>query len=496
MRITSYILLLLAFATGVAASFGVAAVFFWKKPAPKQVAVAKPTIQVIVAKNDIPAGTRMHASLVRYLAAPIDEVPEQAIVNFRNLDNMKARLNIVQGCPICPEMLQPATAAKEQSDVFVPPGYRVVPIRIEKSRGESALTAGSQTNIVVVPRRRSGDLIEKHNAVLRLDSAEQRKVLMENVTVHSVQTTLTPSEDKGFQTRIEEVSLLLTQPDFDKLLAACHEGTLRLTPVSKSPDIVVAELGAEDVGIEIVKQEPEQKPEEKEAVAELQEAAAEPKTGTLLAVEEERPVVPNNLVAKDVDSAVSTKTTTLPNPENLVDTRTRTTSQDMAQAPEPLKHLFVEANAPTASAHRISSSTESAVGFVSESSGANSNGNATGSTHYRVNTSEPNGVSFVAPRSGPAAIGTGVTGTGTTGTPTNTRSSETGTWGDSPARSFRTAWQADTDGFSDRGVQQEYPQEWSREVHRAPGIDVIRPPRSVPQRSSYNPFNMRTGNSQ
>ncbi|MDR3109857.1 MAG: Flp pilus assembly protein CpaB [Planctomycetaceae bacterium] len=236
MRFRSYFILCLAFATGVACSFFVAATFFWAKPESAVNKIDKrPRTEIIISKCEIPAGTLIDANLIRYQSVVIDEVPEKTLTNFNSVSGRKAVYNIPEGCPICEEMITDPLVSDSDSKLFVPPGYRAVPIRIAKVNGKStSFVPGELTDIAVVPRQPSGSLAEKRNNVLGINSSSKREVLFENVTVFSTRALTTESADgRSSDTQLDEITVLLTQSQLDTLERQSQLGTLRLSPVVK-----------------------------------------------------------------------------------------------------------------------------------------------------------------------------------------------------------------------------------------------------------------------
>lgn len=238
MRIQSYLLLLLAFACGIAGSFLVAATFFWAKPNASKKVDNRPRTEVIVAKHDIQVGSRLDASMIRYQSAVIDEVPDRAIFNFGALNGKKTIYTIPEGCPICEEMLADFQTQETESKAFIPPGYRVVPIQVEKVHGSAAsFVPGSQADITVIPHQRSGSLIEKKNAVLGITPAESREVVFEKVSVFSVRSIVADaSQNASGVAQVEEVTVLLTPAQLETLTRQSRQGMLRLSPVVDQPE--------------------------------------------------------------------------------------------------------------------------------------------------------------------------------------------------------------------------------------------------------------------
>jgi hypothetical protein len=179
------------------------------------------------------------ASHIRYQSAVIEEVPERTLTNFNSVSGRKAIYSIPEGCPICEEMIADSLVKESDSKLFVPPGYRVVPIRIAKTNGKpTSFVPGELTDIAIVPRQPSGSLAEKRNTVLGITPSSKREVLFEKVTVFSTRALVAESADgRSSDAQLDEVSVLLTQSQLDTLVRQSQLGTLRLSPVVKEIDI-------------------------------------------------------------------------------------------------------------------------------------------------------------------------------------------------------------------------------------------------------------------
>ncbi|MGL4943117.1 MAG: hypothetical protein ACRC46_07995 [Thermoguttaceae bacterium] len=229
MRLTSYLLLLVSFACGIAGSFLIAYTFFWKK-----VVVAAPTqmIPIIVAKDDIPVGAEIAAAHVTFEHVAVDDVPDGAVARFSDVLYGRTLYPISRGYPICRDMIVPRRKSTDSKATgFVPIGFRVVPVEVTQPPGSTTLEVNERVNLMV-DRSDSTSRFE----LMRQETLGGRatiKPVLDGVLVHEV------SEVAASDTlQHHVVSLLLTNEQYEMLLSASQEGKLRIAiaapPVANS----------------------------------------------------------------------------------------------------------------------------------------------------------------------------------------------------------------------------------------------------------------------
>lgn len=227
MRLTSYILLLVSFACGIAGSFLVAYAFFWKKPA---FVDAKQTIPIIVAKSDIPVGCEIAASHVAFEHVAVDEVPDEAVSRFSDVLYSRALYPISRGYPICRDMLAPRRQQNETEQAkFVPIGFRVVPIEVTQPHTSESLEASERADLMVDHSDNISRFTMMRNETLGEHAVMKR--ILEGVLIHSV-TDVAMNNDSM---KHHVVSLLLTNEQYETLVAASQEGKLRIAVASPAP---------------------------------------------------------------------------------------------------------------------------------------------------------------------------------------------------------------------------------------------------------------------
>lgn len=244
MRVRSWLLLLVAFATGITSAFVVAYYTFDAKPV--QVVDKGPTVKILVAKNEIGTGAEIAAQDVMFQDVPIPELPSAALTNFSQVYRRRPAFPIPAGCPLCEDLLIPRDRDESQEVKYLPAGSRIVSLELERvqlgeSVGELAipisnfLAVGDRIDIRVVPHEGpKGEFIERKAQVLKAFSSQteaekEGKLILTNIEIHQL---LSRNPETGGGKQIQKLSLLLENTQADKLTAAARKGRLRVIPHS------------------------------------------------------------------------------------------------------------------------------------------------------------------------------------------------------------------------------------------------------------------------
>ena len=283
MRAGGLLLLLVAFATGIAGAFVVAYFTFDAKP----VAVVDkgPMVKILVAKTPIAVGEEIVAEAVFFQDVPVSELPEGAMTSFFQTQRRRPAYPISPGCPICEDLLMPKTADSEETATYIPVGAQIVVLEVEHVRlsrdsGDArlpitqVLSTEDSIDIRVVARQDlKGELVERKNDILRIHAPEKTgqkeeigELILENVPIHDIRSSGQAIEGRQYQT----VSLLLKNDQVDKLHQAVRDGRLRIAlhtePKSEPmPENLQAVMEAEPV-IElepVIESQAETQPESK-----------------------------------------------------------------------------------------------------------------------------------------------------------------------------------------------------------------------------------------
>jgi pilus assembly protein CpaB len=174
---------------------------------------------VVVAKVDIPVGTKIIPEQLVVAQFPKDVTPEGAFPTAENLVGRVVVTRISAREPVTDGRLAPEGTAGGLSSV-IPEGYRAMTVRVDEVVGVSGfILPGTLVDIVVVtdPPKRSG-LEEKIS-----------KIVLQNIKVlASGQNIDRPQNERETEARVTSVTLQVTPEQAEKLALAQSEGRLQL----------------------------------------------------------------------------------------------------------------------------------------------------------------------------------------------------------------------------------------------------------------------------
>ena len=178
------------------------------------------TNDVVVAKVEIPVGSRIIAEQLTVAQFPTDVTPEGAISTID--DKLVGRVvvtSISPRDPITESKLAPIGAAGGLSSV-IPDGYRAMTVKVDDVVGVSGfILPGTLVDIVVVitPPKGSGN------------EEMISKIVLQNIKVlASGQNIDKPKNDREVERSIRAVTLQVTPEQAEKLALASSEGKLQL----------------------------------------------------------------------------------------------------------------------------------------------------------------------------------------------------------------------------------------------------------------------------
>jgi pilus assembly protein CpaB len=203
-------------------------------------AVALETTPIYVAKHNLNLGDPIDASMLSLQEWPKDKVPRGAISNLEDLEGRRPRTAIIEGEPILDaKLLAPGQIADPIRSIA--PGMRLKTISVDAEKSAAGLLGpGDRVDV---------ELFVKADAKNNIMQA-QTKVILQNIRVFAVDSTVQRSPDGGEEKTIAKtVSLMLTPDQATKLTLAENMGVISLIP--RNPDDeTVAEGGtyrAEDL---------------------------------------------------------------------------------------------------------------------------------------------------------------------------------------------------------------------------------------------------------
>lgn len=229
MRPKSLLLLTLALGCGLVASIGISQVLDRKSksgPAPK-------TEAIYIAKVDINLGDALTEELLNLEEWPADKVPSGVIRTFDELAGRRPRTKIYKGEPILEAKLI-AADARDHPAQQVPPGYRIVSVRVSvETGGAGLLRPGDRVDVQLFTKRDP-----------RRGIAEtQTRTILKEIRVFAVDQDFRASEqDEASPART--ISLVVTPDQGDKLMLATRLGDINLTIRNPDDTLNVESAGA------------------------------------------------------------------------------------------------------------------------------------------------------------------------------------------------------------------------------------------------------------
>jgi len=178
------------------------------------------TNDVVVAKVNIPVGSRIIAEQLVVAQFPADVTPEGAIAKIdQNLVDRVAVTAISPREPVTESKLAPVGSLGGLSSV-IPDGYRAMTVKVDDVVGVSGfIMPGTLVDIVVVIQPPKGSANEEMIS----------KIVLQNIKVlASGQNIDKPKNDREVERSVRAVTLQVTPEQTEKLALASSEGKLQL----------------------------------------------------------------------------------------------------------------------------------------------------------------------------------------------------------------------------------------------------------------------------
>ena len=178
------------------------------------------TNDVVVAKVEIPVGSRIIAEQLTVAQFPADVTPEGAISAIdENLVGRVVVVGISPRDPVTETKLAPVGSLGGLSSV-IPEGYRAMTVKVDDVVGVSGfIMPGTLVDIVVVIQPPKGSANEEMIS----------KIVLQNIKVlASGQNIDKPKNDREVERSVRAVTLQVTPEQAEKLALAGSEGKLQL----------------------------------------------------------------------------------------------------------------------------------------------------------------------------------------------------------------------------------------------------------------------------
>ncbi|MDT5157015.1 MAG: pilus assembly protein CpaB [Acidobacteriota bacterium] len=175
---------------------------------------------VVVAKVEIPLGSKLVAEQLASVNMPLDAVPDGCV---ESLDKLLGRVNVVNIAarePVTDFKLAPEGSAAGLSAV-IPEGYRAMTVKVDDVVGVAGFARpGSLVDVVVV-------IQPSDNATT--NQGPISKIVLQNIKVlASGQNIDKPKNDDREAQQVKAVTLQVTPDQAEKLALASTEGKLQL----------------------------------------------------------------------------------------------------------------------------------------------------------------------------------------------------------------------------------------------------------------------------
>lgn len=208
MRPKSILLLVLALGCGLVASIGISQVMEKRGSGGAEVE----QVEVLVAKQDIPAGDPIKAEMVAVQKVPKELVKEDTLTKIEEVEGKRPNGKLLAG-----EIIRGGNLGEQQA-APIPPGFRVNTIRATADRGGNLLKPGDRVDVQVYVRA---------NAVPQV-TEPTLQTFLEDVRVYAVDSKVAKEEEDQGSASTRTVSLLVTPEQAAKLTYASNIGQIQL----------------------------------------------------------------------------------------------------------------------------------------------------------------------------------------------------------------------------------------------------------------------------
>ena len=172
----------------------------------------RPTVDVVVANDQIPIGSRIEANQVKLVAWPIEAQPEGTARTTKDVLGSIARATIERNQPI----LQQALVAQGSGllPLMIPEGMRGMSVRVDTVTGVSGfITPNSHVDVVIAGQAEG-------------EQDQKSKVVLQNVKVLATGKSIEQKDEKPVE--VPTVTLLVSPEDAERLTLAARFEPVRL----------------------------------------------------------------------------------------------------------------------------------------------------------------------------------------------------------------------------------------------------------------------------
>jgi pilus assembly protein CpaB len=219
---------MLALGCGLVASIGITQVI---NRQPKEVTIREGMTPILVAMTDIPMGELISSATVKLEPWPQDRVPDGAVTKLSEVDGRRSRLEIIKGEPVLIRKLLPKGATTSTATEFIPKGYRVVAVDVDKSDGAGLIMPGDRVDVLLHVRRNKDMGI----------GTDRTQTILQGIKVFAVGDVfkLADKEKSDVSITAKTISLLVTPGQAEKLDLASELGKIRLVMRSMEDEEII-----------------------------------------------------------------------------------------------------------------------------------------------------------------------------------------------------------------------------------------------------------------
>jgi pilus assembly protein CpaB len=203
-----------------AAIFGLVAAVAVSRYLASAQALSRDMNMVVIAKSDIPLGTKLEAANLTSVQFPADATPDGAFDSADKIVGRVVTTNVAAREPVTDFKLAPEGAAAGLSAV-IPEGYRAMTVKVDDVVGVAGFARpGSLVDVVVVIQ--PSDNTAANNGPIS-------KIVLQNIKVlASGQNIDQPKNDDREAQQVKAVTLQVTPDQAERLALASTEGKLQL----------------------------------------------------------------------------------------------------------------------------------------------------------------------------------------------------------------------------------------------------------------------------
>jgi len=174
---------------------------------------------IFVALEDLPMGDMVTAESLKLEEWPSDKIPPGALTNMEDVEGRRPKSKIVAGMPVLDGQLLGKGISDEGAAPHVPPGYRVVSVRVTDESGISnMIRPRDRVDILLYMKETPGVIAETGT-----------QTILQDVQVFAVNDVFRIEETEGETTiAAKTISFLVTPGQAEIVTLATQLGTIQL----------------------------------------------------------------------------------------------------------------------------------------------------------------------------------------------------------------------------------------------------------------------------